>query len=124
MKFYLHEAAKAENTAAIIFSLQRFEKKIPCGSPGGEGTHTFSVRGRAAEQGIIFRIPSPGQGMVFVKNQLHDRVHICHFLLPKVVLGHLHSANVIQIALMAIFLHFSIDLVQISLQSTKFVRRN
>ena len=27
----------------------------------------FSVRGRAAEQGIIFRIPTPGQGIVFVK---------------------------------------------------------
>ena len=34
--------------------------------------------------------------------------------------GHLHSAsaNVIQIAWMAIFPHFSIDFVQISLQST------
>ena len=27
----------------------------------------FSVRGRAAEQGIILRIPSPGQGIIFVK---------------------------------------------------------
>ena len=27
----------------------------------------FSVRGRAAEQGIIFRIPTPGQGIIFVK---------------------------------------------------------
>ena len=27
----------------------------------------FSARGRAAEQGIIFRIPTPGQGIVFVK---------------------------------------------------------
>ena len=25
----------------------------------------FSVRGRAAEQGIIFRIPTPGQGIIF-----------------------------------------------------------
>ena len=35
--------------------------------PGGGGTHIFSVRGRAAEQGIIFRIPTPGQGIIFVK---------------------------------------------------------
>ena len=34
------------------------------------------------------------------------------------VLGHLHSANVIQIAWMAIFPHFSIDFEQISLQAT------
>ena len=31
------------------------------------GTIYFSVRGRAAEQGIIFRIPTPGQGIIFVK---------------------------------------------------------
>ena len=27
----------------------------------------FSVRGRAAEQGIVFRIPAPGQGIIFAK---------------------------------------------------------
>ena len=27
----------------------------------------FSVRGRAAEQGLIFRISIPGQGIIFVK---------------------------------------------------------
>ena len=27
----------------------------------------FSVRGRAAEQGVIFRVPTPGQGIIFVK---------------------------------------------------------
>ena len=27
----------------------------------------FSVQGRAAEQGIIFRILTPGQGIIFVK---------------------------------------------------------
>ena len=27
----------------------------------------FSVRGRAAEQGIIFRILTPGQGIIFVQ---------------------------------------------------------
>ena len=27
----------------------------------------FSVRGRAAEHGIIFGIPTPGQGTIFVK---------------------------------------------------------
>ena len=27
----------------------------------------FSVRGRTAEQGVIFRIPTPGQGIIFVK---------------------------------------------------------
>ena len=36
--------------------------------PGGGGVLIyFSVRGRAAEQGIIFRIPTPGQGIIFVK---------------------------------------------------------
>ena len=36
--------------------------------PGGGGGVLiyFSVR-RAAEQGIIFRIPTPGQGIIFVK---------------------------------------------------------
>ena len=41
-----------------------------------------------------------------------------HIGLRNVVLGHLHSANVIQIAWKAMFLHFSIDFVQISLQGT------
>ena len=36
------------------------------GAPG-EVLIYFSVRGRAAEQGIIFRIPTPGQGIIFVK---------------------------------------------------------
>ena len=27
----------------------------------------FSVRGRATEQSIIFRFPTPGQGIIFVK---------------------------------------------------------
>ena len=30
-------------------------------------THIFFCTGRAAEQGIIFRIPTPGQGIIFVK---------------------------------------------------------
>ena len=34
---------------------------------GGGAFIYFSVRGRAAEQGIIFRIPTPGQGIIFVK---------------------------------------------------------
>ena len=34
---------------------------------GGGVLLYFSVRERAAEQGIIFRIPTPGQGIVFVK---------------------------------------------------------
>ena len=34
---------------------------------GGGALIYFSVRGRAAEQGIIFRIPTPGQGIIFVK---------------------------------------------------------
>ena len=29
---------------------------------GGGGTHVFSLRGHAAEQGIIFRNLTPGQG--------------------------------------------------------------
>ena len=33
----------------------------------GEVIIYFSVRGRAAELGIIFRIPAPGQGIIFVK---------------------------------------------------------
>ena len=35
--------------------------------PGGWVLIYFSVRGRAAEQGIILRIPTPGQGIIFVK---------------------------------------------------------
>ena len=35
--------------------------------PGGGALIYFSVRGRAAEQGTIFRIPTPGQGIIFVK---------------------------------------------------------
>ena len=34
---------------------------------GGGVLIYFSVRGRAAEQGIISRIPTPGQGIIFVK---------------------------------------------------------
>ena len=37
-------------------------------APRGEGVLIyFSARGRAAEQGVIFRIPTPGQGINFVK---------------------------------------------------------
>ena len=37
-------------------------------TPGGEGVLVyFSVQGRAAEHGIIFRIPTPGQGIIFVE---------------------------------------------------------
>ena len=41
-------------------------QKLP-GFPGGGALIYFSVRGRAAEQGIIFRIPTPGQGIIIVK---------------------------------------------------------
>ena len=41
-------------------------KKGTWWNPGGVLIY-FSVRGRAAEQGIIFRIPTPGQGIIFVK---------------------------------------------------------
>ena len=34
---------------------------------GGVVLIYFSVRGSAAEQGIIFRIPNPEQGIIFVK---------------------------------------------------------
>ena len=35
---------------------------------GGRGVLIyFSVWGRAAEQGVIFRIPTPGQGIIFLK---------------------------------------------------------
>ena len=34
--------------------------------PGG-GTHIFFRTGRAVERGIIFRIPTPGQGIIFVQ---------------------------------------------------------
>ena len=40
---------------------------ICVGTPGGGVLIYFSVRGRAAGQGIIFRIPTPGQGIIFVK---------------------------------------------------------
>ena len=76
------------------------------------------MRGRAAEQGIIFRIPTPGQGIVFVKIGFMTGFIFVIFDSKKVILGHLHSANVIQIVWMAIFPHFWIDFVQISLQST------
>ena len=33
----------------------------------GRYSYIFSVRGRAAEQGIIFRIQTPGQGIIFVQ---------------------------------------------------------
>ena len=89
--------------------------------PPGEVLIYFSVRGRAAEQGIIFRIPTPGQGIIFVKSGSMTGSIFVIFgseSFRKVVLGHLHSANVIQIAWMAIFPYFSTDFVQISLQST------
>ena len=45
-------------------SLFHMVKKVP----GGGGVLIyFSERGRAAEQGIIFRLPTPGQGIIFVK---------------------------------------------------------
>ena len=34
---------------------------------GGGLLMYFSVRGRAAKQGIVFRIRTPGQGIIFVK---------------------------------------------------------
>ena len=37
------------------------------GKTPGEVLIYFSVRGRAAEQGIIFRIPTQGQGIIFVQ---------------------------------------------------------
>ena len=40
---------------------------IKAKSPGGRVFIYISVRGSAAEQGIIFRIPTPGQGITFVK---------------------------------------------------------
>ena len=36
-------------------------------SPGGGVLIYFSVRGRAAEQGIIFKISTPGQRIIFIK---------------------------------------------------------
>ena len=42
--------------------------KNNAGSPPGGGVLIyFSIRGRAAGQGIIFRIPTPGQGIFIVK---------------------------------------------------------
>ena len=40
--------------------------------PGGVLIY-FCIRGRAAEQGIIFRLQTPGQGITFYL-WLHDRV--------------------------------------------------
>ena len=37
-----------------------------CMQPRG-GFIYFTIRGRVAEQGIIFRIPTPGQGIIFVE---------------------------------------------------------
>ena len=41
-------------------------KQLVYSSPEGGGGVLiyFSVRGRAAEQGITFRIPNPGQGII------------------------------------------------------------
>ena len=96
--------------------LQTWGSSAKC--PGGEGTHIFFCTGTCRWTGYHFQDSDSGTGYHFCKNRLHDRVHICHFWLRKVVLGHLHSANVIQIAWMAIFPHFLIDFVQLSLQST------
>ena len=52
----------------------------------------FSVWGHAAKHGIVFRIRTPEQGIIFVK--------LCSMA------GSLHSANVIKIAWMAILSHF------------------
>ena len=43
--------------------MNKFEK---VSAPGG-GTRIFFVWGSATEQGIIFRIPTLGQGIIFVK---------------------------------------------------------
>ena len=57
---------KSGNFMAIIFLLiELFKKNYPRG--GGGYSYIFSVWGRAAEQGIIFRITTPGQGIIFVK---------------------------------------------------------
>ena len=50
-----HIELKGQDTASI--------------SPQGGGGILiyFSVRGRAAKQCIIFRIPTPGQGIIFVR---------------------------------------------------------
>ena len=65
---------------------------------------SFSVRGRAAKQGIIFRIRTPGQGIIFVKiGSMKRSIFVISNLKGR--LSHLHSANLIQIAWMAIFSH-------------------
>ena len=45
--------------ASLLFSVLE--------SRGKGGYSYFSVRGRAAEQGIIFRIPTAGQGIILIK---------------------------------------------------------
>ena len=78
----------------------------------------FSARGRADEQGIIFRILTLGQGIIFVNIGSMTGSIFVILDSEKVVVGHLQSVHVIQIAWMAIFQQFSIDFMQISLQST------
>ena len=50
----------------IILEPLKEEHRPACFARGGALMY-FSVRGRAAEQGIIFRIPTPRQGIIFVK---------------------------------------------------------
>ena len=86
---------------------------------GGGVLIYFSVRGRAAVQGIIFRILTMGQGIIFVKiGSMTGSIFVIFDSERLFYIGHLHSVNVIQIAWIAIFPHFSIDFVQISLQAT------
>ena len=53
----------------MVASLKLYHSAIgkSCSISPGEVLIYFSVRGRAAQQGIIFRIPTPGQGIIFVQ---------------------------------------------------------
>ena len=68
-----------------------------------------------------FRIPTPGQGHHFCKTGSVTWSIFVIFNPRKIVLGHLRSANVIQIARMAVFPHISIDFLQISFSGHNFV---
>ena len=56
-------------TSGFIFSCTTQNRLVSvCEYPGGRVLIYISVRGRATERAIFFRIPTPGQGIIFVKS--------------------------------------------------------
>ena len=86
---------------------------------GGAVLLYFSVRGRAAEQGTVFRIPTPGQGITFVKiGSMTGSIRVFVILTPKGRFRPFALCKCDSNRLDGNISTFSIDFVQISLQST------